>query len=126
MGSNAGTKETRSNLTASGGGEVTAFESFQFTNEIHRLILAPTTDNVSSFTALLELPPPQAVELLHSPDSPKLITASPPNVEDFEGSFRFPSKSSLIEQDARFSVFSGETNNSNEKRNSLESCKRQS
>ncbi|KAK8609231.1 hypothetical protein V6N13_025537 [Hibiscus sabdariffa] len=121
MESNAGTKETRSNLTASDGGEVTAFESLQFTDEIHRLILAPTTDNSSSFTALLELPPPQAVELLHSPDSPKLIAASPPNVEDFQGSFRFPSNSGLIERDARFSLFSGEANNSNEKRNSPES-----
>ncbi|GMJ02321.1 hypothetical protein like AT3G57800 [Hibiscus trionum] len=121
MESNAGTTETRSNLTASDGGEVTAFESLQFTDKIHRLILAPTTDNASSFTALLELPPPQAVELLHSPDSPKLIAASPPNVEVFEGSFRFPSNTGLIERDARFSVFSGEANNSNEKRNSPES-----
>ncbi|KAE8683595.1 Transcription factor bHLH63 [Hibiscus syriacus] len=118
MESNPGTTETRSNLTASDGGQVTAFESLQFTDEIHRLILAPTTINASSFTALVELPPPQAVELLHSPDSTKFIAAKPPNVEDFKGSFRFPSNTSLIEPDARFSVFSGEANNGNENRDS--------
>ncbi|KAE8734401.1 Transcription factor bHLH48 [Hibiscus syriacus] len=121
MKSNPGTTETRSNLTASGGGQVTSFESLQFTDEIHRLILAPTTNNASSLTALLELPPPQAIELLHSSDSMKLIAASLPNVEDFKGSFRFPSNTGLTEPDARFSVFSGEANNSNEKRHSPES-----
>ncbi|KAE8731184.1 Transcription factor bHLH63 [Hibiscus syriacus] len=123
MESNPGTTETRSILTASDGGQVTAFESLQFSDAIHRLILAPTTSNASSFKALLELPPPHAVELLHSPDSTKLISASPPNVKDFKGSFRFPSNTSLIEPDARFSVFSGEADSSNEKRDSPESKK---
>ncbi|XP_039032845.1 transcription factor bHLH60-like [Hibiscus syriacus] len=108
---NARTAETRSNLTALDGDEVTAFESLQFTDEIHRLISAPPTDNASSFTALLELPSPQAVELLYSPESSKLIPASPPNVEDFKGNFHFPSNTCLIERDARFSA---EVNNNNE------------
>nr|KJB16405.1 hypothetical protein B456_002G229100 [Gossypium raimondii]KJB16408.1 hypothetical protein B456_002G229100 [Gossypium raimondii]KJB16409.1 hypothetical protein B456_002G229100 [Gossypium raimondii]KJB16410.1 hypothetical protein B456_002G229100 [Gossypium raimondii] len=120
MESNAGTTETRSNVTVPDGGEVAAFESLQFTDEIHRLISAPATDNASSFTALLELPATQVVELLHSPESVKLIVASAPNVEDFKGSFHFPSNTGLIQKDARFSVFSGEGNNKNEKSNSPE------
>ncbi|XP_040943498.1 transcription factor bHLH60 isoform X3 [Gossypium hirsutum] len=120
MESNAGTTETRSNVTVPDGGEVAAFESLQFTDEIHRLISAPGTDNASSFTALLELPATQVVELLHSPESVKLIVASAPNVEDFKGSFHFPSNTGLIQKDARFSVFSGEGNNKNEKSNSPE------
>ncbi|XP_039010822.1 transcription factor bHLH48-like [Hibiscus syriacus] len=118
MESKAGTAETRSKLTAPDGAEVTAFESLQFTDETHRLISAPPTDNASSFTALLELPSPQVVELLHASDSPKLIAASPTNVEDFKRNFHFPSNTGLIERDRRFS---GETNNNNEKRNSPES-----
>ncbi|KAK8705314.1 hypothetical protein V6N13_048918 [Hibiscus sabdariffa] len=117
MESNAGTTEPRSNLTASDGAQVTALESLHFTDEIHRLISAPVTDSSTSFMALLELPPPQAVELLHSSDSPKLLATSSPNVEDFKGSFHFPSNTGLIERDARFS---GEANNSNGKRNSPE------
>ncbi|XVE96035.1 hypothetical protein REPUB_Repub02eG0186700 [Reevesia pubescens] len=117
---NAGTTETRSNGTASDMDEVAALESLQFTDEIHRLISAPTTDNASSFTALLELPAPQAVELLHSPESAKLIAAPAPAlaaaVEDFKGSFHFPSNSGLIERAARFSVFGGEGNNNNTKK----------
>ncbi|PPS10721.1 hypothetical protein GOBAR_AA09929 [Gossypium barbadense] len=120
MESNAGATETRSNVTVSDGGEVAAFESLQFTDEIHRLISAPATDNASSFTALLELPATQVVELLHSPESMKLIVASAPNVEDFKGSFHFPSNTGLIQKDARFSVFSGEGNNKNDKSNSPE------
>ncbi|XWS56231.1 hypothetical protein CRYUN_Cryun09bG0068200 [Craigia yunnanensis] len=117
---NVGTTVTRSNGTASDGDDVAALESLQFTDEIHRLISATTTDNASSFSALLELPVPEAVELLHSPESAKLIAARAPNVEDFKGSFHFPSNSGLIEQAARFSVFGGEGNNNNKKINSPE------
>lgn len=46
-----------------------ALESFQFHEEIHRL-MAPPQENASSFTALLELPHSQAVELLHSSEPP--------------------------------------------------------
>ena len=117
---NAGTTEARSNRTPSEGDEVAALESLQFTDEIHCLISAPPTDNASSFTALLELPVPEAVQLLHSPESSKLIAAPAPNVEDFKGSFHFPSNSGLIERAARFSVFAGEGNNNNKKSNSPE------
>ena len=110
---NAGTTVTRSNGTAPDGDDVAALESLQFTDEIHRLISATITDNASSFTALLELPVPEAVQLLHSPESSKLIAAPAPNVEDFKGSFHFPSNSGLIERAARFSVFAGEGNNNN-------------
>ncbi|OMO70154.1 transcription factor bHLH60-like protein, partial [Corchorus olitorius] len=119
---NAGKAKTRSNGTVSDGDEAAALEALQFTDEIHRLISVPTTDNASSFTALLELPAPQAVELLHSPDSAKLIAAPAPapNVEEFKGSFHFPSNSALIERAARFSVFAGESNNNINKTNSPE------
>ncbi|PPS07583.1 hypothetical protein GOBAR_AA13055 [Gossypium barbadense] len=111
MESNAGTLETRSNRTALEREEVAVLESLQFTDEIHRLMSAPATDNASSFTALLELPAPQAVQLIHSPDSAKLIATPAPNVEDFKGGFHFPSNGGLIERAARFSVFAGEGNN---------------
>ncbi|XP_022766742.1 transcription factor bHLH48-like isoform X1 [Durio zibethinus] len=111
---------TRSNGTASDRGEVEVLESLQFTDEIQHLMSAPTTDNAGFFTALLELPAPQAVQLLHSPESAKLIAAPVPNVEDFKGSFHFPSNSGLIERAARFSVFAGEGNNNTKKSNSPE------
>ncbi|XP_039017568.1 transcription factor bHLH60-like [Hibiscus syriacus] len=108
---NARTAETRYNLTTLDGDEVTTFESLQFTDEIHRLISAPPTDNASSFTALLELPSPQAIELLYSSESSKLIPSLPPNVEDFKDNFHFALNTCLIERDARFST---EVNNNNE------------
>ncbi|KAE8684216.1 Basic helix-loop-helix DNA-binding superfamily protein, putative isoform 2 [Hibiscus syriacus] len=108
---NARTMETRYNLTALNGDEVTMFKSLQFTDEIHRLISTPPTDNASSFTALLELPSPQAVELLYSPESSNLIPTSPLNFEDFKDNFHFPSNTCLIERDTRFSA---EVNNNNE------------
>ncbi|XVE61214.1 hypothetical protein DITRI_Ditri06bG0021300 [Diplodiscus trichospermus] len=112
---NAGTRESRSNGLASEGDEVAQLESLQLTDEIHRLISAPPTDNASSFTALLALPAPQAVQLLHSIESAKLIEVPAPEVEAFKGSFPFPSNSGLIERAARFSVFSVEGNNNNSK-----------
>lgn len=45
-----------------------AFESLQFNEEIERLISPQPPENETSFTALLELLPTQAVELLHLPD----------------------------------------------------------
>ncbi|XP_022742552.1 transcription factor bHLH48-like [Durio zibethinus] len=117
---NTGTAETRSNGTASDGDDVAALESLQFTDEIHRLISATTTNNASSFTALLELPAPEAVELLHSPESAKLMAAPAPNIEDFKASFHFPSNSGLIERAARFSLFAGVGNNNNNTSNSPE------
>ncbi|KAI9080718.1 hypothetical protein K1719_037231 [Acacia pycnantha] len=52
-------------LTA-GESDQAALESIQFNEEIERII-APAPENVS-FTALLELPPAQAKEILHSPN----------------------------------------------------------
>ncbi|KAK8588795.1 hypothetical protein V6N13_087690 [Hibiscus sabdariffa] len=120
---NAGTAGIGSHKTASERDEVAALESLQFTDEIRRLMSAPATDNASSFTALLELPAPQAVQLIHSPDSAKLIAAPvpAPNVDDFKGSFNFPFNSGLIERATRFSLFAGDgNNNDNNKSNSPE------
>ncbi|KAE8678018.1 Basic helix-loop-helix DNA-binding superfamily protein, putative isoform 2 [Hibiscus syriacus] len=60
---------------------------------------------------LLELPSPQAIELLYSPELLKLIPALPPNVEYFKDNFHFSLNTCLIERDARFSA---EVNNNNE------------
>ncbi|XP_058724014.1 transcription factor bHLH48-like [Vicia villosa] len=92
--------------------EQTAFESIQFNEEIQG-IMAPASETASSFTALLELPPTQVVELLHSPE----LTGKPPrhvispkpypltcNTDDLI----FPSNTALVERAARFSVFAGE------------------
>ncbi|KAM7265337.1 hypothetical protein ACFE04_003020 [Oxalis oulophora] len=47
--------------------DVTVLESLQFNEEIRQLMTVPSVDdNATSFTALLELPATQAMELLHS------------------------------------------------------------
>nr|KJB36081.1 hypothetical protein B456_006G139900 [Gossypium raimondii] len=120
MESKAGTTETRSNITASDGDQVAALESLQFTDEFHRLILAPPSDNATSLTALLELPASRALELLHSPASAKLIAASASSFEALKGNFLFPSNTTLIDQAARSSVFAGGVNNTNNKSNAPE------
>ncbi|TYI65217.1 hypothetical protein E1A91_D09G142600v1 [Gossypium mustelinum] len=120
MESKAGTTETRSNITASDGDQVAALESLQFTDEFHRLILAPPSDNATSLTALLELPASRALELLHSPASAKLIAAPAPSFEALKGNFLFPSNTTLIDQAARSSVFAGGVNNTNNKSNAPE------
>ncbi|CAK8570953.1 unnamed protein product [Lathyrus sativus] len=92
--------------------EQTAFESIQFNEEIQG-IMAPASETTSSFTALLELPPTQVVELLHSPE----ITGKPPRhvispkpypLTSDTDNLIFPSNTSLVERAARFSVFAGE------------------
>ncbi|XP_065856632.1 transcription factor bHLH48-like [Euphorbia lathyris] len=96
----------------------TGLDSLQFGDDIQHLISVPT-ENASSFTALLELPPNQAMELLHSPD---LSLRTRPVVEplhqkpflqpDFNASnLTFPTNSGLIERAARFSVFAGDSLN---------------
>lgn len=57
-------------------------ESFQFGEEIQRLmtIVPPPESGGSSFTALLELPPTQAMELLHSPESNEAPAGNPDDV----------------------------------------------
>ncbi|MBA0558266.1 hypothetical protein Golob_015294 [Gossypium lobatum] len=122
MESKAGTTETRSNITASDGDQVAALESLQFTDEFHRLILAPPSDNATSLTALLELPASRALELLHSPASAKLIAAPAPRFEALKGNFLFPSNTTLIDQAARSSVFAGGVNNTNNKSNAPETA----
>ncbi|KAJ9181134.1 hypothetical protein P3X46_009297 [Hevea brasiliensis] len=104
----------------------TGLDSLQFGEDIQHLISVPP-ENASSFTALLELPPNQAVELLHSPDSSlrsrNVIEAhqQKPYLEPHfnAANLMFPTNSGLIERAARFSVFAGEnlnniTNNSPE------------
>ncbi|GAU33388.1 hypothetical protein TSUD_20810 [Trifolium subterraneum] len=59
--------------------------------------MAPASETSNSFTALLELPPTQVVQLLHSPE----ITGKPPKP--------YPLTSNTT---ARFSVFAGENKNS--------------
>ncbi|RDX69735.1 Transcription factor bHLH48 [Mucuna pruriens] len=98
----------------------TTLESIQFNEEIQGIMApAPAPENASSFTALLELPPTQAVELLHSPDSDNAAARKPPNchvnanqkpylLNSFGGNLTFPSNAALIERAAKLSVFAGE------------------
>ncbi|XP_027366441.1 transcription factor bHLH48-like [Abrus precatorius] len=89
--------------------EQTALESIHFNDEIQG-IMAPATETANSFTALLELPPTQAVELLHSPER----AGKPPRHNPMSsfasggGNLTFPSNAALIERAARFSVFAGD------------------
>ncbi|XP_019426262.1 PREDICTED: transcription factor bHLH48-like isoform X2 [Lupinus angustifolius] len=104
--------------------DVVALDSIQFNEEIQGIMApVPAPENASSFTALLELPPTQAVELLHSPDSsvaaaarkPPLVNTKGYLVNAFNGnSLTFPSNSVLIERAAKFSVFAGENSSSPE------------
>ncbi|XP_047181244.1 transcription factor bHLH48-like [Vigna umbellata] len=102
--------------------EGATLESIQFNEEIQGIMApAPAPENASSFTALLELPPTQAVELLHSPNSDG--ARKPPNchvstnhkpylLNSFGGNLTFPSNAALIERAAKFSVFAGENSTS--------------
>lgn len=89
------------------------FESLQFREEIHRLMAVPP-ENASSFTALLELPPTQAMELLHlSPEAnstptPAAISGEARVQHPFNSSLTFPANPALIERAAKFSIFAGE------------------
>lgn len=89
------------------------FESLQFREEIHRLMAVPP-ENASSFTALLELPPTQAMELLHlSPEAnstptPAAISGEARVQHPFNSSLTFPTNPALIERAAKFSIFAGE------------------
>jgi len=97
-------------------------ESIQFNEEIQGIMApAPAPENANSFTALLELPPTQAVELLHSPDSDG--TRNPLNchvsanhkpylLNSFGGNLTFPSNAALIERAAKLSVFAGQNSSS--------------
>lgn len=102
-----------------------ALETLQFREEIQHLIAAPP-DNASSFTALLELPAPQAMELLHTPETRGFLgKPNFPGKSQIEGvhkapyfssfdraGFPFPTNTALIERAAKYSVFAGGSNNS--------------
>ncbi|KAG2325565.1 hypothetical protein Bca4012_040080 [Brassica carinata] len=96
----------------SGGGvpfrEVTALESLHLGggDEFRRMV---PPENAGGFTALLELPPTQAVELLHSSSS---SSPSQPTLHSL-GTLAFPSNSVLMERAARFSVIATEQHNQN-------------
>ncbi|WCJ33927.1 basic helix-loop-helix (bHLH) DNA-binding superfamily protein [Euphorbia peplus] len=88
----------------------TILESLQFGDDIQHLI-SPPPENGNSFTALLELPPNQAMELLHSPDLTLKTTVEPllQLQPDFNASnLTFPTNTALIDRAARFSVFAGD------------------
>lgn len=69
-------------------------------DEIRGLISCPPETDGTSFTALLELPPPQAVELLVKEDFP--AKPMPPPI--------FPSNIALIDRASKFSVFASADN----------------
>ncbi|CAH2063768.1 unnamed protein product [Thlaspi arvense] len=106
----------------SGGGgmcrESTGLESLHLGDEFRPLVTLPP-ENAGGFTALLELPPTQAVELLHFTDSSSSQAAvtgiggdiAPP-LHSF-GTLTFPSNPVLMERAARFSVIATEQQNGN-------------
>ncbi|KAK6151280.1 hypothetical protein DH2020_013915 [Rehmannia glutinosa] len=69
-------------------------------DEIHGPISGPPETDSSSFTALLELPPPQAVELLIKEDFP--AKPMPPPF--------FPSNIALIDRASKFSIYASRDN----------------
>lgn len=71
-------------------------------DEIRGLISAPPLTGGSSFTALLELPPPQAVELLGKEDFPAKHPPPPPPI--------FPTDIALVRRASKFSVFASADN----------------
>ena len=95
----------------------TGLESHQFCEEIHGLMTIPS-ENASSFTALLELPATQALELLHSTDSAevkkddsvhhRVKDVPKPYFSALNCNLTFPTNSPLNEHDAKFSVVAEE------------------
>ncbi|KAH6818810.1 hypothetical protein C2S51_002413 [Perilla frutescens var. frutescens] len=69
-------------------------------DEFHGLVSGPPVTSGSSFTALLELPPPQAVELLVKEDFP--AKHPPPPI--------FPTDIGLIHRASKFSIFASADN----------------
>ncbi|KAK4281850.1 hypothetical protein QN277_013297 [Acacia crassicarpa] len=110
-----------------------ALEAIRFDEEIERII-APAPENVSSFTALLELPPAQAKEILHSPNCDGAAASAaaamvpaygeqsfchisdqrPHKFHSFSGTLTLPSNTALIERAAKFSVFAEENSSPQE------------
>nr|CAA8286777.1 Unknown [Brassica rapa]CAA8287744.1 Unknown [Brassica rapa]CAA8392361.1 Unknown [Brassica rapa]CAA8404022.1 Unknown [Brassica rapa] len=89
--------------------EVTGLESLHLGDEFRQLALPP--ENTGGVTALLELPPTQAVNLLRFTDSPSSSSqaaavtgiAPTPPLHSY-GTLTFPSNSLLMERAARFST----------------------
>ncbi|XP_030452999.2 transcription factor bHLH48-like isoform X2 [Syzygium oleosum] len=103
-------------LTLAGSADA-ALESL-LPEDIRRLI-APPPESASSFTALLELPPTRALELLHSPEAPNspgvAVSGEParPYLHCLGGGgFPFYMDSDLVERAARYSVLVGEKSDS--------------
>ncbi|KAL1209873.1 Transcription factor bHLH60 [Cardamine amara subsp. amara] len=100
--------------------ESTGLESLHLVDEFRQLVTLPSENAGGSFTALLELPATQAVELLHFTDSSSSQAAvngiggdiAPPPLHSF-GTLTFPSNSALMERAARFSVIATEQQNGN-------------
>ncbi|EOA25183.1 hypothetical protein CARUB_v10018503mg [Capsella rubella] len=101
--------------------EAIGLESLHLGDEFRQLVTTLPPDNAGgSFTALLELPSTQAVELLHFTDSSSsqaAVTAiggdiAPP-LHSFGGTLTFPSNPVLLERAARFSVIATEQQNGN-------------
>ncbi|CAH2058387.1 unnamed protein product [Thlaspi arvense] len=105
----------------SGGGPcreaVTGLESLNFSDEIRQLVTMPPENTGSSFTALLEMPATQAMELLHFPEtscSQATVTRAagyiaPPTLHPF-GTLTFPSNLLLLDRASRYSVVATEQN----------------
>ncbi|GFY98283.1 basic helix-loop-helix (bHLH) DNA-binding superfamily protein [Actinidia rufa] len=95
-------------------GEEIGVESLQLGEEIQRLMAPPPPETASSFTALLELPPETAMELLHSPENdetaPKLAGEAHRRLLSPNFTPTFPSDAALLERASRFSVFAVEKN----------------
>lgn len=79
--------------------------------------MAPAPETANSFTALLELPPTQVVELLHSSEHTGKLPLHVSNPKPYPltsvicggtSNLTFPSNAALVERAARFSVFAGE------------------
>lgn len=97
----------------SGVGPVTGLESLNFSDEFRQLVTTMPPDNTGgSFTALLEMPVTQAMELLHFTDT-KLAggdIAPPTLLHPFRTTLTFPSNPLLLDRAARYSVLATEHN----------------
>ncbi|XP_023640740.1 transcription factor bHLH48 [Capsella rubella] len=99
----------------SGIGPVTGLESLNFSDEFRQLVTTtPPENSGGSFTALLEMPVTQAMELLHFTDSSSSQTNITKLAGDISphpfGTLTFPSNSLLLDRAARFSVIATEQN----------------
>ncbi|CAN0909946.1 Transcription factor bHLH48 [Linum grandiflorum] len=106
--------ETLSGAGARSGAAGNDTAALDFGDDIRHLIISSPNETASSFTALLELPPNQAMELLHDPTRPeqqqyrsRQQQQQPPQQFNAE-LLTFPTNAALIERAAKFSVFAAE------------------